>query len=96
MCAFVFLYFAFWTGSFPAFFPCRKQVLQSRFWGCKGNIRQSCILADVFWMAGLLNEILKALTAREWSSGSPCQAGECFVGYSWEANTNRLDLLSLV
>ncbi len=49
-----------------------------------------------FWMAGLLNEILKALTAREWSSGSPCQAGECFVGYSWEANTNRLDLLSLV
>ena len=28
--------------------------------------------------------------ARKWSSGSPCPAGECFVGYSWEANTNRL------
>ena len=27
-----------------------------------------------------------------WSSGSPCQAAECFVGYSWEADTNRFPL----
>ena len=59
-----------WTGPFPAFFPDRKQVLQSRFWGgCKGN-RAFRIPADVFGWRVYLMRIWRMRFWRLWQPGS--------------------------
>ena len=47
-------------------------------------------LCQVFAIA-VCNFFLGALPMprRRWSSGAPCTAGECFVGFSWESDGTR-------
>eukprot|EP00439_Symbiodinium_sp_Y106_P081747 s1097_g20.t2 len=50
---------------------------------------RGAVAADLFHEPVQFPSSVPQLQSVRWSSGAPCTAGECFVGFSWESDSTR-------